>query len=134
MQNRKKQYLLAAIGLVIMVALLVGSSYAALFNYENVSVGDMNIQTDDKFEVEGEQEVTIQNLVPTTYEEMEDNKLTMTFVILGHNNMQEGKNYAVYLVKGDNLNPIDDRVIYAQITYPSVTPGYAINYFGLNDE
>ncbi len=134
MQNRKKQYLLAAIGLVIMVALLVGSSYAALFNYENVSVGDMNIQTDDKFEVEGEQEVTIQNLVPTTYEEMEDNKLTMTFVILGHNNMQEGKNYAVYLVKGDNLNPIDDRVIKAQITYPSVTPGYAINYFGLNDE
>ena len=81
MQNRKKQYLLAAIGLVIMVALLVGSSYAALFNYENVSVGDMNIQTDDKFEVEGEQEVTIQNLVPTTYEEMEDNKITMTFVI-----------------------------------------------------
>lgn len=134
MQNRKKQYLLAAIGLVIMVALLVGSSYAALFNYENVNVGDMRIETDDKFEVEGETEITIQNLVPTTYDEMGDNKVSMTFVIVGHNNMKEGKNYALYLVKGDNENPLNDSVIYAQITYPSVTPGYAINYFGLNDE
>lgn len=133
---KKKQYLLAAIGLVIMVALLVGSSYAALFNYENVNVGDLKVEEGNRFDVEGETEVTITNLMPISYEELEesDNVVTMTTVIAAHNNMEKGQNYAMYLVKGDNENPIDDSVIYARITYPSVNPGYSVNYFGLNEE
>ncbi len=133
---KKKQYLLAAIGLVIMVALLVGSSYAALFNYENVNVGDLKVEEGNKFDVEGETEVTVSNLMPISYGELDENEniVTMTTIIAAHNSMETGQNYAMYLVSGENENPIDDSVIYARITYPTVNPGYAINYFGLNEE
>ena len=39
--TKKKQIVLAVIGVTIMLVLLVGSSYAALFSYEDPSLADV---------------------------------------------------------------------------------------------
>ena len=138
MNNNKKKYVvLAVIGALIMVVFIFGTSYAALFNYENVPLADPKTNDQNIFSVEGEQEVVINNVVPIDYELVSaldnDNVVIMNITIVGHNNMKQGYNYALYLVKGDNNSPIDDSVIYAQISYPRVSPGYVVNDFGVND-
>ncbi len=137
MNNNKKKYVvLAVVGAVIMVVFIFGTSYAALFNYENVPVADPKTNDQNIFTVEGEQEITINNKYPISYSEIDnnDNLTTMQITIMGHNNYKQGYNFALYLVKGDNENPIDDSVIYAQIVYPTVAPGYAITDYGVNEE
>lgn len=134
--TQKKHVVLAIVGLVIMVVVLVGSSYAALFNYENVPTADTN--TENVFTIEGDQEVIINNKYPITYEEVayntNENLTIMNFTIAGHNNLKQGYNYSIYLVKGDNTEDIiDDSVIYAQISYSTITPGYSINDYGVNE-
>lgn len=135
--TQKKHIVLAIVGLVIMVVVLVGSSYAALFNYENVPTGDIKIE--NTFTIDGNQEVIINNKYPITYEEVayndNENLTIMNFTIDGHNNLKQGYNYSLYLVSGDNTEDIiDDSVIFAQITYPTITPGYSINDYGVNEE
>ena len=134
--TQKKHIVLAIVGVVIMVVVLVGSSYAALFNYENVPTAD--IKVDNIFTIEGEQEVTINNKYPITYEEVayntNENLSIMNFTVSGHNSLKQGYNYSLYLVKGDNTEEvIDDSVIFAQISYSSITPGYSINDYGVNE-
>ena len=133
MNNNKKRILLAVVGVSIMIVLLVGSSYSALFNYENVSLPDVKTNTNIVFSLEGDKEILIQNKMPTTNGDNDDISL-MKFTITGHNNFKEGANYRIFLVKGDDeIDLLDDSVIYAQITYNTIAPGYAVTDFGVND-
>lgn len=130
--NNKKHIILAVVGVTIMLVLLVGSSYSALFNYENVSLPDVKVNSKIVFSLEGDKEILIKGKMPTTYDS-EDISL-MNFTVTGHNDFKEGANYRIFLVKGDDeIDLLDDSVVYAQITYNSIAPGYAITDFGVNE-
>ena len=134
MNNNKKHIILAVVGVGIMVILLVGSSYAALFSYENVTLPDVKTNSNIVFSLEGDNELLIKNKQPIYYQDGNENISTMKINIVGHNNFKEGANYRIFLVKGnEDLDLIDDSVVYAKITYSTIAPGYAVTDYGVNE-
>lgn len=134
--TKKRQIILAIVGVSIMIVLLVGSSYAALFNYENVSLPDVRTNSKIVFSLDGDKEVLINNKIPISSDSLDNNEnvTLMNINIKGYNNFQEGCNYRIFMVKGDDdVNLLDDSVVFAQITYNTIAPGYTVNDYGVNE-
>lgn len=140
----KKQIMLSVTGLVIMLVLLLGASFA-FFSYSHVEEQNNSIHTGQiVFDFEDIKEIKMNNQFPISYEEAknekegnpDNNSMIMKFKVSGYNTLNNGMNYRLLITKGDDdsTDLLDDSIVYAQIVAPTVTPGYSVNDFGYNED
>ena len=140
----KKQIMLSVTGLVIMLVLLLGASFA-FFSYSHVEDQNNSIHTGSIiFDFEDLKEITLNNQFPISYEEAknekegnpDNNSMIMKFKVSGYNTLNNGMNYRLLITSGDNngADLFDDSIIYAQIIAPTITPGYSVTDYGVNED